>query len=243
MRTVREGTDVSLLSDYSIRQVIASRHLVIDPTPAEEAIQPASVDLTLGSEFRRYRYRIAPDIMDISRGGIEEMDLVDREEFYDDAYMLDAGAFVLAHTAEWIRLGRSLAAQVEGRSSLGRVGLFVHCTAGFIDPGFAGQVTLELFNASPRAVLLRPGMGIAQLVLHRLTSTSLRAYGDAGLGSKYQGQTGAIGSRYGQTEADSEQSPESDSIGVYAQEMLPWRCSRPEPHARHPVGRYCCSGA
>src|SRR5690349_4808797 len=159
-----------ILSDVSLRAELDAGSLVIDPPPADEAIQPASIDLHLGKELR-------------NRSGVG----MDRPgEWY-----LDPGRFLLGHTAESVQIPAHLVAQLNGKSSLGRLGLAIHITAGFIDPGFRGQITLELHNCSPTPIRLTPGMPIGQLVLMRLTEPAERPYGSAGLGSHYQGQTGA----------------------------------------------------
>jgi dCTP deaminase len=113
----------------------------------------------------------------------------------DDGYILHPGKFVLGSTIEKVRLGHQLAGRLEGKSSLGRLGLLVHSTAGFIDPGFSGRVTLELSNVATLPIRLRPGMKIGQLGVLRLSSPVLRPYGSAELGSRYQGQLGPTESR------------------------------------------------
>ncbi|HEY1394975.1 dCTP deaminase [Roseateles sp.] len=160
-----------ILSDVSLRAELAAGTLVIDPPPADEAIQPASIDLHLGKQLRW----TFGDTMELNK----------REVW------LSPGVFILAHTAEHVTIPRHLVAQLNGKSSLGRLGLAIHITAGFIDPGFSGQITLELHNYSQDAVRLDRGMPIGQLVLMRLTAPAERPYGSAGLGSHYQGQTGA----------------------------------------------------
>jgi dCTP deaminase len=165
---------------------MAAGALVLKPRPPEEAIQASSVDLRLGRHFRVYD-SIGPDIDPFAP---PEMHLVTPNE--GTAFRLQPQQFVLGHTEEFVTLGDGLAGQVDGKSTLGRLGLLVHCTAGFIDPGFTGQVTLEFYNAAPRPILLWPGMQVCQLVLHRVSSTVTRPYGSDGLGSRYQNSIGAV---------------------------------------------------
>lgn len=160
-----------ILSDVSLRAELDAGTLVIDPPPADAAIQPASIDLHLGDQIR-WTYLPKPRPI-VGRFG------------------LGPGMFVLGHTAETVTVPAHLVAQLNGKSSLGRLGLAIHITAGFIDPGFHGQITLELHNCSSQAIWLTPGMPIGQLVLMRLTAPAERPYGSPGLGSHYQGQTGA----------------------------------------------------
>lgn len=181
---------MSLLSDYHLQDALDREQLRIEPAPPSSAIQAASVDLRLGRHFKLYR-ELGGDIDPLQ---VQDMDQVTPNE--GQPFRLRPQQFVLGHTEERISLSAALAGQVEGKSSLGRVGLSIHCTAGFIDPGFDGQVTLEFFNMAPRTVLLWPGMLICQLALHRVTSTVMRPYGSAGLGSRYQGSEGAVPSRY-----------------------------------------------
>lgn len=159
-----------ILSDRTLRAELDAGTLVIDPPPADSAIQPASIDLHLGAEQR-------------SVAGHH------RQRF--GQWYLEPNQFLLGHTDEAVTIPAHLVGQLNGKSSLGRLGLAIHITAGFIDPGFSGQITLELHNCSLYPILLRQGMPIGQLVLMRLTAPAERPYGSAGLGSKYQGQTGA----------------------------------------------------
>lgn len=159
-----------ILSDISLRAELAAGTLVIDPPPADHAIQPASIDLHLGKNLRQ---------------------LGDSFEYNAVEWDLWPGEFILGHTVEHVTIPAHLVGQLNGKSSLGRLGLSVHITAGFIDPGFSGQITLELHNCSSRGVTLDAGMPIGQLVLMRLTAPAERPYGHPDLRSHYQGQTGA----------------------------------------------------
>lgn len=156
------------LSDNEIAYLIETGHIGVDPFDAE-LIQPASLDVRFGDRFRF----------------IES----DRAVF-GGQLRLEAGRFALAHTLESFKIPDDLAVRVEGKSSWGRRGLMVHLTAGFIDPGFQGQITLELFNASSQTIKLDQYVPIAQLSFHKLSSPARRPYGSPGLGSRYQGQTG-----------------------------------------------------
>lgn len=181
-----------ILSDGTIRDLLASGRLVLEPIEGDQ-IQPASVDVRLGDRFLVFRnhtlasidpYAIPAELMQPVR--------VDDEH----PFILHPGEFVLGSTIERVGMPEDLVARVEGKSSLGRVGLLIHATAGFVDPGFTGQITLELSNVSPLPVKLWPGMRIGQLSFHRLDRPAERAYGHPALGSRYQGQGGPVGSRY-----------------------------------------------
>jgi dCTP deaminase len=163
-----------ILSDISLRAELAAGSLVIDPPPADHAIQPASIDLHLGWHIVWGVALTSTAVMGV-RG----------------IYHLQPGEFVLGHTSETVTIPPHLVAQLNGKSSLGRLGLSVHITAGFIDPGFHGQITLELHNCSRQPIPLDHGMPIGQLVLMRLTTAAERPYGHPELRSHYQGQTGA----------------------------------------------------
>jgi len=186
-----------ILSDRDIRARLELGDLVIDPiTDWDLQLQPASVDLRLGKQFAVYRLPHLPCIDPRDKANIdavtEPIEIADGE-----AFILHPGEFALAHTAEYIKIPADLVARVEGRSSLGRLAIVVHATAGFIDPGFEGTITLELSNLGRAAVKLYPGMRISQLVFDTMTSPAERPYG-SGRGSKYQGQRGAVPSRSGQ---------------------------------------------
>lgn len=180
-----------LLSDRDIRHQIDTGRIGLAPhDPA--LVQPASVDVRLGDRFR-IPNPAGPPRVDPDR---PQHDLtVEIAIPAGEAFTLAPGGFVLATTLERVTLPADLAARWEGKSSIGRLGLLTHITAGFIDPGFTGQITLELANLSGRPLLLRPGMRIGQLCFLRLTSPADRPYGSPGLGSRYQGQTGPTPSR------------------------------------------------
>jgi dCTP deaminase len=166
--------------------------LVVEPLENPELqIQPASIDLRLASSFVVFRSsRFAClDPRDLPDDATERIEVGE-----DESFVLHPGDFVLGSTMERVRIPADLVARVEGRSSLGRLAIVVHATAGFIDPGFDGQITLELSNLGRTAVKLYPGMRISQIVLHQMTSPAERPYGVA-RGSKYQGQSGPVASR------------------------------------------------
>jgi dCTP deaminase len=180
-----------ILSDRSIAEALQSGRLVIEPL-AEDALQPASVDIRLDREFRVFRgHRRA--YIDV-RESVD--DLTELERIADDQpFVLHPGEFVLGSTLERVQLGNDLVARVEGKSSLGRLGLLVHATAGYVDPGWDGHLTMELSNVSNLPIRLYFGMKIGQLSFANLTTAADRPYGSPSLRSKYQGQTGPTSSR------------------------------------------------
>jgi dCTP deaminase len=181
-----------ILADRSIRDLVAEGRLVIDPFD-DALVQPASVDVRLGTQFRVMRNsrmtHIDPTVD--NDGLMETVEVADGEPF-----VLHPGEFALGHTAEHFELCDDIVGIVNGKSSLGRLGLQVHATAGFVDPGFAGVIVLELSNVATLPILLRPGMKVAQMVFQRLDRAAERPYGHPDLNSKYQGQRGAVASRY-----------------------------------------------
>lgn len=160
-----------ILSDRDLRTELAGGGLTITPPPDDWDIQPASIELHLGTNFTPIDGWPA---------------------FEADLYWLRPGGFLLGHTTETVGIGEHLVGQLNGKSTLGRLGLAIHITAGFIDPGFRGQITLELFNSSADDIELAAGMAIGQLVVMRLSSPAERPYGHPDLGSHYQGQQGAV---------------------------------------------------
>jgi dCTP deaminase len=179
-----------IYSDRSIREAIEDGSIRIDPfEPA--FVQPSSVDLRVGQGFRvfvNHRY-----------GQIDprdpQTDLTQLIDTADEPFMLHPGEFVLGSTLERIGLGDDVVARLEGKSSLGRLGLLIHSTAGFIDPGFEGHITLELSNVATLPIAIYPGMKIGQISFYRMTTAADVPYGSPQLGSKYQGQTGPTASR------------------------------------------------
>lgn len=192
-----------ILSDLDIAARLVAGDLVIEPLDLATQLQPASVDLRLGADVIRW---IRPDdenndAIDVAKlaparlmrkhehRATGELDEDGMPSKYDGAILIQPGEFMLGTTIERVRIPVSLAARVEGRSSIGRLGLAVHVTAGFIDPGFEGQITLEIVNFNPYPIWLRPGMRIAQLVFHETKTAG------SGYRGKYQGQEGTTESR------------------------------------------------
>jgi len=185
-----------ILSDTDILARLREGGLVIDPLDdVDQQVQPASVDLRLGSEFLEFQRTniscIHPTREEEVREYISETVVAEGDEF-----ILHPGDFVLGTTKERVEMPADLVANVEGRSSLGRLAVVVHATAGFVDPGYRGQVTLELSNLGTAPVALTPGMRVSQLVFTELTSPAERPYGSE-RGSKYQDQHGPQASRIG----------------------------------------------
>ena len=180
-----------LLSDRDIRQEIDNERIVLDPWD-EAMVQPSSVDVRLDRLFRLFDNHKYPHI-DPSIDQPELTRLV--EVAPDEPFVLHPGEFVLGATYEVVTLPDDIAARLEGKSSLGRLGLLTHSTAGFIDPGFSGHVTLELSNVATLPITLWPGMKIGQLCFFRLSSPAEHPYGSERYGSRYQGQRGPTASR------------------------------------------------
>lgn len=180
-----------LLSDRDIRAAIDSGSLGIEPY-APENVQPSSVDVRLDRFFRVFNNSKYTHI-DPKLQQDELTSLVEVEE--GDAFVLHPGEFVLASTLEKFTLPDNLAGRLEGKSSLGRLGLLTHSTAGFIDPGFSGYVTLELSNVANLPMTLWPGMKVGQMAIFKMSSPAEVPYGTGSLGSKYQGQRGPTPSR------------------------------------------------
>lgn len=169
-----------ILSDKTIMKMIKEKTLTIDPI-TDEQIQPASVDIRLGNTF---------SVVDDSPSGIITLEKrIQYKTITADTYLIMPGQFVLASTMEYFELPDHLTAFVEGRSSLGRMGLFIQ-NAGWVDPGFKGEITLELYNANRCAIELKAGRRVGQLVFAEMDDAAIHPYN-----GKYQGQTGATGSR------------------------------------------------
>ncbi|ACU53027.1 deoxycytidine triphosphate deaminase [Acidimicrobium ferrooxidans DSM 10331] len=181
-----------ILSDRSLRDALAAGRISVDPL-SPGAIQPSSIDLRLDALFRVFRNYSAGHL-DLAAIPDDLTELV--EVPFGRAFMLHPGEFVLGSTIEHVRVGEDLVARLEGKSSLGRLGLLIHSTAGFIDPGFEGHVTLELSNVAQLPITLYPGMRVGQISFLQMTSPAEHPYGSAALASKYQGQRGPTPSRY-----------------------------------------------
>jgi len=180
-----------LLSDRDIKAEVETGQIALDPYEPG-MIQPASIDIRLDRYFRVFENHRYPHI-DPSEDQSELTRMV--EPVDDGPFILHPGEFVLGSTFELITLGDAVAARLEGKSSLGRLGLLTHSTAGFIDPGFSGHVTLELSNVATLPIKLWPGMKIGQFCFFRLSSPAEEPYGSASYGSRYQGQRGPTPSR------------------------------------------------
>lgn len=182
-----------LLSDYHIDEAIHRGDLKIAPV-VHGALQPASVDLRLSHTFRLARSLVGKEQYAASdKDNSDLFDLIKVPK--GEKFILPPGGFALAHTHEVVTLGNNLAARVEGKSSLGRNGQAVHITAGFIDPGFSGQVVLEIYNHLPVPFLFEPGQKIGQLCIFTMSSPVEVTYGNAAVGSHYQNQRGPQPSR------------------------------------------------
>lgn len=182
-----------ILSDRTIRDAIESGRIVIDPfDPAK--VQPSSVDLTLDHRFLVFRNHTR-GVIDVKE---DLSDLTELVEITDPgaAFLLHPGEFVLGSTAERIGLPDDLVGRIEGKSSLGRLGLLIHTTAGFVDAGFDGGITLELSNVASLPITLYPGMKIGQISFLQMTTAADVPYGSGALGSKYAGQVGPTASQY-----------------------------------------------
>jgi dCTP deaminase len=181
-----------ILSDRTIREELAAGRIAIDPLD-ESCIQPSSVDLRLDRLFRVFLNHTMP-VIDVKTDLSDLTHVVEIDE--GDAFILHPGEFVLGSTFERLTLPDDLVARIEGKSSLGRLGLLIHSTAGFVDAGWDGHITLELSNVANLPITLYPGMKIGQVSFLRMTTPADVPYGSAQVGSKYQGQRGPTPSRY-----------------------------------------------
>ena len=181
-----------VLSDRTIARLLAEGRIEIDPYD-DSLLQPSSVDVRVDRYFRVFHNNRYPYI-DVREPQDDLTELVEVEG--DTPFVLHPGEFVLGSTLERIRLPDDLVARLEGKSSLGRLGLLIHSTAGYVDPGWDGYLTLELSNVANLPITIYPGMKIGQISFFRLTSAAERPYGSKGRGSKYQGQRGPTASRF-----------------------------------------------
>jgi dCTP deaminase len=183
----------SVLSDGTIRRLVAEGRIKLEPwDPA--LVQPASVDLRLGASFRVFHnHRVSA--IDLAAPPENLTELVELGD--DEPFVIHPQEFCLGRTLERVELPNDVVARIEGKSSLGRLGLIVHATAGFVDPGFTGTLTLEITNLTRVPIKLYTGIPIAQLSFMALDAPAEHPYGSPELGSHYQGQTAATESRYG----------------------------------------------
>ena len=180
---------MAILSDIDIKKYLDEGKIVITPLEDEKQIQPSSVDLRIGNEFKGFRI--------ISKPYIDPRDDTDFESYMssfsiseDEPFIIHPGEFTLATTHEVVKLPSDIVARVEGRSSMGRLGVTMHVTAGYIDPGFEGKITLEISNIGKMPVALYPGQRVCQIVFETMTTPSEKPYGHVERNSKYMGQLG-----------------------------------------------------
>ena len=173
-----------ILTDKQILEKLQSQEIIIQPLPSPEQIQPASIDLRLGDEYLQPIH--STEVLNISKSEPQY------QHIKGSAIILPPKEFLLATTVEHIEIPPNMIARVEGRSSVGRLGITVHITAGFIDAGFKGQITLEIANLSNNSIMLFENMRICQIVFEELGETPHRIYGECG--NKYQNQKGTTGS-------------------------------------------------
>jgi dCTP deaminase len=181
-----------ILSDHSIRDEVAAGRIVIEPFD-DRCVQPSSVDLHVDSYFRVFRNHVQR-VIDVKEDQEELTELV--EVVGDEALILHPSEFVLGSTLERVALPDDLVGRLEGKSSLGRLGLLIHSTAGFVDAGWDGHLTLELSNVANLPITVYPGMKIGQISFIKMTTSADQPYGSGDLGSKYQHQRGPTPSRY-----------------------------------------------
>jgi dCTP deaminase len=182
-----------ILSDHTIRQELEAGRIEIDPLD-ESCIQPSSVDLHLDRYFRVFR-NYTSRVIDVKEDQENLTELI-KVEPDEEPFILHPGEFVLGSTSERVQLPHDLVARLEGKSSLGRLGLLIHSTAGFVDAGWNGHLTLELSNVANLPITLYPGMTIGQISFLMMTTAADAPYGSKSVGSKYQGQRGPTPSRY-----------------------------------------------
>jgi dCTP deaminase len=181
-----------VLSDRSIREALERGEIIIEPL-GPECIQPSSVDLHIDQYFRVFRNH-SHRVIDVREPQEDLTELIDVGP--TEPMILHPGEFMLGSTLERVAVPNNMVARLEGKSSLGRLGLVIHSTAGFIDAGWDGHITLELANLANLPITLYPGMKIGQISFFEMTTEAERPYGSAGLGSKYRGQRGPTPSRY-----------------------------------------------
>lgn len=180
---------MAILSDIDIKKALDEEKIVIDPIIDEKQIQPSSVDLRIGNKFKGFKI--------ITKPFIDPFDETDLESYMEEItidekqpFIIHPGEFTLATTYETIKLPSDIVARVEGRSSIGRLGITMHVTAGYIDPGFEGKITLEISNIGKMPVALYPGQRVCQIVFETMTSPSVKPYGHKSRDSKYMNQEG-----------------------------------------------------
>jgi dCTP deaminase len=183
-----------ILSDRTLREQLAAGRIIIDPLD-ESLIQPSSIDVRISNLFRVFRNHTSA-VIDVKHDMRGLTEAIEMPEDGSEPFMLHPGEFVLGSTLERVAVPDDLVGRVEGKSSLGRLGLLIHSTAGFIDAGFDGHITLELANVASLPITLYPGMRIGQVSFMQMTTPADNPYGKGATGSKYQGQRGPTPSRY-----------------------------------------------
>ncbi len=181
-----------ILSDRTIKEYIDDGRIIIEPYEAA-SVQPSSVDVRLDHRFIVFRNHTR-GFIDVKANLEDLTDMVEASD--DDPFILHPGEFVLGSTLERVAIPANLVGRIEGKSSLGRLGLLIHTTAGFVDAGWDGQLTLEFSNVASLPITLYPGMKIGQISFIEMTTDADNPYGTGSLGSKYQGQKGPRPSRY-----------------------------------------------
>lgn len=178
---------MAILSDKTIKEYLEEGKIVIDPLKDEQQIQPSSVDMKLGDEFKVFKV--------IRKPYIDPKDEEDIAEYMEsstvpegEAFIIHPNEFALATTQEYVKVPDDLVARVEGRSSMGRLGVTMHVTAGYVDPGFEGRITLEISNIGAMPVALYPGQRVCQLVFETMTTPAELPYGHPKRNSKYMKQ-------------------------------------------------------
>lgn len=185
---------MSLLCDWQITELCETSTLVTPFDP--KMVQPCSLDVRLGSTYAEYLGDgrvVGGPVLDLIDPREPETYRVVKGKMFDSGFILMPGRFILAETMEVVNLPTDIAMKLDGRSSVGRLGILIHLTAGWIDPGFTGTITLEIFNANARPIVLYPGMVIGQLEIHKIKACK-RGYGEKG--GRYQSQSGATESRF-----------------------------------------------
>jgi len=181
-----------LLSDKSIKEAIREGKIVVKPY-FEDCVQPSSIDVHLDNKFLLFN-KDRHSLIDVLKKQDDLMQLIEIKG--EQPFILHPGEFVLGNTLEFFKLPNDIAARIEGKSSLGRLGLLIHSTAGYVDPGWEGNLTLELSNVSPIPITLYPKMKIGQISFMKMTTPVEKPYGSKGLGSHYQGQKVPMASKF-----------------------------------------------
>ena len=184
---------MTILSDKTIKKYLTENKIIIEPLKDDNQIQPSSVDLRLGDEFRVFKVNKKAFINPKNDDMEEYMETIYSND--DEPFIIHPNEFALATTNEYVEIPSDLVVRVEGRSSIGRLGVTMHVTAGFIDPGFKGKITLEISNIGSLPVALYPGQRVCQIVFETMTTPANKPYGHTDRGSKYMGQLNPVSSK------------------------------------------------